>query len=343
MKLEEDMYIERYKSYVDKYFLNSKKVILSSGKNPYITIQIFQKNYSLLCGINFVRSFIGNMRRDITIESLPDGTFIKPFETVARLNGRAVDLIDLETIYLGMLSRATNIATNVASLRKETDKNIFFFPARFDYYANQSIDGYAALVGGANDCSTNAQAKAFNTKGVGTMPHALIACYEGDVAEATLDMAKMYDREGIEAPLIALVDYNNNCVSDAVTTASKLYLKGFKLHGVRIDTSESMIDVSLIDEMGPTKKTGVCKEIVYKVRKALDGAGFHDVKIYVSGGFNAKKIKDFETNKVPVDGYGVGSICFDGKTDFTADVVSVNGKAQAKKGRRHLPITYRRN
>ena len=31
------------------------------------------------------------------------------------------------------------------------------------------------------------------------------------------------------------------------------------------------------------------------------------MKIFVSGGFDAKKIEKFEKNNVPVDGYGVGS------------------------------------
>jgi len=70
------------------------------------------------------------------------------------------------------------------------------------------------------------------------------------------------------------------------------------------------------------------------VRNALDTEGFGDVKIIVSGGFDAERIAEFEEDGVPVDAYGVGAALFEGRFDFTADVVQVNGKAQAKAGRR---------
>jgi nicotinate phosphoribosyltransferase len=76
---------------------------------------------------------------------------------------------------------------------------------------------------------------------------------------------------------------------------------------------------------------------VWNVRRALDNAGFPRVKIYVSGGFTAEKIAAFERDQVPVDGYGVGSSLFQGRFDFTADVVKVEGKPCAKVGRQYRP------
>ena len=43
-----------------------------------------------------------------------------------------------------------------------------------------------------------------------------------------------------------------------------------------------------------------------RVRAALDGAGHQRVKIVASGGFDAEKIRHFETEGAPVDAYGVG-------------------------------------
>jgi nicotinate phosphoribosyltransferase len=76
---------------------------------------------------------------------------------------------------------------------------------------------------------------------------------------------------------------------------------------------------------------------VHKVRDALDGAGFPEVKIVVSGGFTAGKIRDFEAHDVPVDAYGVGSSLIRGSNDFTGDVVTTDGKPSAKVGRRYRP------
>jgi nicotinate phosphoribosyltransferase len=85
--------------------------------------------------------------------------------------------------------------------------------------------------------------------------------------------------------------------------------------------------------MGQFKPTGVCPQLVWNVREALDQHGFSKVKIVVSGGFTVEKIQEFELLGVPVDAYGVGSSLFQGRFDFTADVVKHEGKPAAKVGR----------
>ncbi len=130
--------------------------------------------------------------------------------------------------------------------------------------------------------------------------------------------------------ITVLVDFENDSVATALEVAEAL---GPKLWGVRLDTSEQLVDRSLLDEMGGFYPTGVNPRLVEKVRGALDGAGFPDVRIVVSGGFNAQRIREFEAHGVPVDAYGVGSSLIRGQNDFTADVVTVNGRPCAKVGR----------
>jgi nicotinate phosphoribosyltransferase len=112
---------------------------------------------------------------------------------------------------------------------------------------------------------------------------------------------------------------------------------GPRLWGVRLDTSELLVDRSLWDEMGTFAPTGVNPRLVAKVRAALDRAGHTGVKIVVSGGFDAARIAQFEAAEVPVDAYGVGSSLIRGANDFTADVVLVDGRPRAKAGRRLTP------
>ncbi|HET9545117.1 MAG TPA: hypothetical protein VFO88_06035, partial [Gaiellaceae bacterium] len=82
---------------------------------------------------------------------------------------------------------------------------------------------------------------------------------------------------------------------------------------------------------------GVNPRLVEKVRAALDAEGFRDVKIVVSGGFSAERIREFEERGIPVDSYGVGSSLIRGDNDFTADIVLTEGKPSAKVGRRYIP------
>ena len=78
-------------------------------------------------------------------------------------------------------------------------------------------------------------------------------------------------------------------------------------------------------------------QLVWNVRHALDAEGFKHVRIIVSGGFDVEKIRHVEEAGVPVDGYGVGSSLFQGRFDFTADVVQLGGKPCAKVGRVFRP------
>jgi nicotinate phosphoribosyltransferase len=106
---------------------------------------------------------------------------------------------------------------------------------------------------------------------------------------------------------------------------------------VRIDTAETMVDRSIIPQMGMLKPTGVTPQLAWNVRTALDREGFTYVKIVASGGFTVEKIRAFEEAGVPVDSYGVGSSLFAGRFDFTADIVMVNGQPQSKAGREWRP------
>ena len=131
-----------------------------------------------------------------------------------------------------------------------------------------------------------------------------------------------------------LVDFQNDSVRTALKVAEAL---GPTLWGVRLDTSEQLVDRSLYEEMGGFKPTGVNQRLVEKVRAALDDAGHEHVRIVVSGGFDVARIRQFEAEGVPVDAYGVGSSLIRGQSDFTADVVMLEGRPCAKVGRAYAP------
>jgi nicotinate phosphoribosyltransferase len=238
----------------------------------------------------------------------------------------------LETVYLGVLSRRTKVATNVRRVVEAAQgKQIIFFPARHDHHLVQTGDGYAAHVAGAIGVSTDAQASWWGGKGQGTVPHALIAAYGGDTVLAAQRYAEHSDPS---VNVVVLVDFENDCVRTALEVARALK---DRLWGVRLDTSETMVDISVQQHMGSFDPRGVNPELVQLVRRALDREGFEHVKIVVSGGFNVEKILRFEREHVPVDAYGVGSAFFQGSYEFTADVVMLEGRPCAKAGRRYRP------
>jgi nicotinate phosphoribosyltransferase len=195
----------------------------------------------------------------------------------------------------------------------------------------QTGDGWAAHVAGAIGVSTDANASWWGGRGIGTVPHALIAAYGGDTVAAARAFA---DRYSHDMNVTVLVDFHNDSLRTSIEVADAL---GDKLWGVRLDTSEKLVDHALWHEMGDFRPTGVNERLVHRVREALDDAGHRDVKIVVSGGFDATRIRSFESQGVPVDSYGVGSSLLRGSNDYTADVVLVDGKPCAKVGRAYRP------
>jgi nicotinate phosphoribosyltransferase len=321
--------------YSDKYFVRARDLLRKDRHRPRVTMQVFGKSHAYLGGIDeaiAILKLCGERWDELVVHALYDGDEIAPWETVLLIEGPYDAFAVLETLYLGVLARRTRVGTNTRKVVEAArPRQVMFFPARHDHWLVQTGDGYAAHIAGAIGVSTDAQASWWGSEGVGTVPHALIAAYGGDTVLASCKFAEHTDPS---VGLITLVDFKNDCVGTSLEVARAL---GDRLYGVRLDTSETLVDSSVIPQMGTFKPTGVSPQLVLNVRRALDAAGFAAVKIIVSGGFTVEKIRQFEERQVPVDAYGVGSSLFQGRFDFTADVVMVEGKPCSKVGRTYSP------
>jgi nicotinate phosphoribosyltransferase len=318
--------------YSDAYFNRAREILERDRYRPTVRMQVFQRNTSVLCGIDEAIAILKTCSGShdgtawvngwdaLRVHALYDGDAIEPFETVMTIEGDYALFAHLETPYLGALSRRTRIATNARAIVDAAGgKQVLFFPARFDHHLVQTGDGYAAYISGALGVSTDANAEWWGSRGMGTVPHALIAAYGGDTVLATKKFAEYIDPA---INVISLVDFENDCVRTTLAVARAL---GDRLWGVRLDTSGTLVDASVIPQMGTFPPTGVNPQLVRNVRDALDGAGFPAVRIVASGGFNPARIRAFERAGVPVDAYAVGSAFFDntGSYDFTADIVAI--------------------
>jgi nicotinate phosphoribosyltransferase len=326
--------------YTDAYFNHARATLLEDGRRPRVVMQVFQKHGAYLGGMDEAIAILKLCSEDwdeLTVHALYDGDRVEPYESVMTIEGDYTTFAPLETLYLGVLARRTLITTNVVRvLEAANGKPVIFMPARHDHHRVQTGDGYAAhvagqVVGAPIGVTSDAQASWWGGRGVGTVPHALIAAYGGNTVLAATKFAEWAPED---LNVTVLVDFENDSVSTALEVARAL---GPRLWGVRLDTSESLVDRSLWNELGDFKPTGVNERLVRKVREALDRDGFERIKIVVSGGFTVEKIREFEQAGVPVDSYGVGSSLIRGSNDFTADVVLTDGRPSAKVGRRFRP------
>lgn len=323
------------------YFLKTKKIAEEKLPNNYVTMQFFQRKNAVLCGTDEVIALLHTFAENpetLEINSLKDGDKISPYETVLTISGAYQQFGFLEGLIDGILARRTSVATNVYNVVKAartsgTQKPVVFMGDRDDHYTTQAGDGYAAFIGGSTAQATHAMNEWWGKEGMGTMPHALIQMFRGDIVAAAEAYHEMFPNDD----LAALVDYNNDVITDSLKVAKKF---GGKLKSVRLDTSRTLVDKYFLRNhhlMGTFDPRGVNPELLFALRQALDEEGFQHIQIMVTGGFTEERIKEFENNNVPVDMYGVGRSLLRLNVGFTGDLVLLNGSPEAKEGRKYRP------
>jgi nicotinate phosphoribosyltransferase len=343
----------------DRYFMRTAETLAHAGRDPRVTLQLFAKHHGVVAGLYEAIRLLETQLADgvdagaLEVDTLLDGDAVAPWETVMLVRGPYRAFAHLETPLLGVVARRTLVASNVRRvIDAAAGRPVIFMGARHDDWRVQTPDGYAAMVGGAGSVSSDAGGAWWGARGVGTMPHAMIAAFGGDVIAATLAFTRYVREREPDVAVVSLVDYRNDAVEDAIAVARAMrdaFGPGV-LSGVRVDTSERLTDRALEGrehEFPGETLTGVNPPLVRHMRSALDGAGFADVGIVVSGGFTPRKIARFEQDGVPVAAYGVGSSLLghnagaaDGllaNFDFTADIVELDGRAESKAGRALVP------
>jgi nicotinate phosphoribosyltransferase len=317
------------------YFLKTRYIVKNYLANQQVLMQFFQwKDDLMVCGVDEALTLIetfANQPDQLIIHAMHDGQIVQSKQPVLTIQGRYEDFGFLESVIDGILSRRSSVATNSKDvLIAAGNKVVFSMADRQDDYHTQPGDGYASYVAGIRRFSTDAQAHYIGGKGMGTMPHALIQMCEGDIVKA----AGLYHQAFPQEKITALVDYHNDVIVDALRVA-----KAFPdlLGAVRVDTSMSLVDEFF--KRNPHISgdiNGVNPQLIKALRLALNENGFQDVKIIVSSGFNPEKISYFEQENTPVDMYGVGLYLTTIRTNFSADLVELNGVHQAKVGRKRL-------
>lgn len=385
--------------YTDKYFENVRQILHTLQQRHYrfydtdigtleVEAQWFTRRrpHALVAGVDvaleMLRHCTGyydemgqfiNTFEALEVEAVEDGVFVTydgnpmNIQPVLKVRGIYQHFGLLETSTLGVLSRASRIATNTYELLQGAQgKEVLFFPARYDLYETQATDGYAYHIGVERYnhdtglqlrtlVSTDAQGAWWGGRGGGTVPHALIATFQGDTAEAMLQFADILPAA---VPRVALVDFHNDCVGTSLSVAEAMFRRyqelmadndaesadKFRLDGVRLDTGGHMRDASITEALGvPELDLGVNARLVQNVRHALDHSWqtwdipdewqpaaetfCKRVQIIVTGGFSKEKMQHFEEIGIPVDTYGIGSKFFlndsQNNTDFTMDVVRI--------------------
>lgn len=326
-----------------KYFLVSKKILETSQKNDVSLLRFkhFDKNV-VVCGIQEVLQLLKFCLseqdfKQTKIYYLEDGQITNNDEPVLAIEGDYKKFGYLENIIDSILSRRSSVATNAYNLTSIVgSQRIIYMADRSDDYLLQAYDGYSAYVGGIRKFVTKESTRFLKEANIndfqilGTIPHALIQQYKGNLSDALKSFSKVFPND----PVIGLIDFNNDCLKEI----EELKKNGItKLDFVRIDTSKKLIDKSLqkiyfmsLDE----SLHGVNKHLITKVRNKLNVLGYEKTKIIVSSSINENVILNYEKEKTPIDIYGVGKYFMNINVNFTGDLIKLNGTYLAKEGRK---------
>jgi len=307
----------------DIYFVRTEEILRAKGLDGvHVTAEVTTGAlpegwpWAVLCGLEEAAHLLEGYPVDV--DAIAEGTLIQASDfrgvraPVMTLTGKYASFARLETPLLGLLCQASGIATRAARIRRAAgDKLILNFGARRMHPALSPLIGRSAYIGGLDGVSSLAAAKLLGIRPSGTMPHALIIIF-GDQVSAWRAFDEVVEEE---VPRICLVDTYFDEKTEAVMAAETL---GDRLWGVRLDT--------------PGSRRGDLAEIVREVRWELDLRGFRDVKIFISGGLTEESVR--RLREVGVDGFGVGTWISNAPTvDFAMDIVEVEGRPAAKRGK----------
>ncbi len=299
----------------DVYFDRALKILKAKGIDPVVKAEFIAKSlpdqwkWALFTGIDEALPLLQQLR--VRVRAMKEGTVFYPYEPVMEIEGRYQDFCVYETALLGLICQASGVATKAARVKKLAgDRLVMSFGARRMHPILAPMIERNAYIGGCDGVAVVKSGELIGEDPMGTMPHSLILCMG-----STVDAVKAYD-EVLEPKLkrVALIDTFQDEKFETVNVAQAL---GERLYAVRFDT--------------PGSRRGNFYRILEETRWELDLRGFKHVKFFVSGGINEADIP--ELNPV-VDGYGVGtSISNAPVIDFAMDIVEVEGKPLAKRGK----------
>lgn len=356
----------------DSYFNRTRQVVARFG-DKRVTYAVFLRR-PVISAPRLMLDFLARVAAergtvfDIDVTH-PEGTWVGAGEPLVYVTGSMEALSDLETIALQKIGPACVAAHNAYQMSLALPA-VPFLAMEARHCAGgemQEMMAYAASVGsnaarreGARGFIGNANdgtAHWFGERaGRGTMPHALIG-YAGSTVRA----AEMFHETFPDETLTVLVDYFGREVTDGLAVCERfanLAASGrlsvrLDTHGGRflegLDPAESY---AVLERQAPGAirryrsetelrylvGTGVSAAAIWRMREALNAAGFPKVRIVASSGFGVDKCRVMADARAPIDVVGTGSFIPDAWTETyaTADIVSYDGVPMVKVGREFL-------
>ncbi len=293
----------------DIYFVRTEETLKEDSINPVVSMEVtasaLPDTWAIFCGLSDVIMLLEGLR--VTVDAMPEGSLFFKNEPVLRIYGHYLDFCRYETAILGFLCHASGVASAAAHItRAARGRPVYSFGSRRQHPAIAGMIERAAWIGGVDGVSNICASGGMPI--VGTMPHAFVMCY--DKPE---DAWRAFNKHAPqEIPRIMLCDTYCDEKSESLRAAE------CGATAVRLDT--------------PRSRRGNMQAIIDEVRWELDAHGHSGVKIFLSGGVTREEVLQYRNS---VDAFGVGGAIANAPViDFGMDIVEMEGRPKAKRGKR---------
>ena len=231
-------------------------------------------------------AYLTQLRFSGQVFAMPEGTIFFADEPVIEITAPIIEAQLLETFLLNTVGFQTMIASKAARcFHAAAGRPLIDFSLRRTQGRDAGIKvARSTFLAGFEGTSNVLAGKIYDIPVSGTMAHSYISAFNSEL-EAFAAYADTFPDHSI-----FLIDTYDTLegAKNAALIAKEMKQRGSALIGVRLDSGD-MADLS------------------QNVRKILDDAGLHDVKIFASSGFDEFKIAQVVTRGARIDAFGVGT------------------------------------
>ena len=243
---------------------------------------------------------LASLRLTVSIDAVPEGTVIFPYEPLIRVTGPLMQCQLLESVLLNLINFPTLIATKAARVCLAADGDPVM---EFGLRRAQGIDGAltasrASFVGGCYATSNVLAGKKYGIPVQGTHAHSWVMAFDTE-EESFSTYADI-----LPHACVLLVDTYDTVegVKKAIAVGKNLRAKGSDLLGIRLDS-------------------GDLAQLSIESRRLLDEAGFQNTKIIASNELDETVISELKRQGARIDIWGVGTSLVIGRGQAALDGV----------------------
>ncbi len=220
------------------------------------------------------------------VDAMAEGTVFFANEPILRVTARIAQAQVVETRIINLLHFQTTIASRAARMVLASGgRDLVDFGLRRAHGLEAGLlAARASYIAGFAGTATTPAAELFGIPIFGTMAHSFVQVHDHEI-----DAFRNFAAAGPTRVVLLIDTYDIvQGAKRAVAVAKELAGSGVTLHGVRIDSGE------LVDGAAA-------------VRRVLDDAGLHEVKIIASGGIDEATLQEFTRRGAPIDSAGIGT------------------------------------